>query len=573
MIKLRKICNIILLTITMLIEMMIINVSNNLIQGIFLSFVNIISAVLIVWFQKNNKKDNTWSILILFILLLSFFSIIVYGGMKVFPAVTPYMHVKSAIQSLFILFAIFGVAFSFSVFFRFDTWKIFVFAGGILGLCMMIIIPLGAVPDEVIHIHTAYSLSNSMMGIKNSVEGLMMRADDAVRGINDFGRSSYYSLEQYEEYYANCLLKLSDATMIEANVKVLAMRYPYAISALGISVGRFCGLGTYPTLYLGRMFNFLVYLLVCCYTLKILPKGKIPLLVLLLTPMSLQQGMSYSYDSLVISISCLALAESLLIMTKPCSDNYVKEWCLSFVLLCLLGPIKGHAYMLIAVLPLAVLFVKWVSDKPKIRKTALYAFGIMTVFAIVAVVYVIISIKMNGYTPTYVDIGQGLTEGYSIGYFVDNPVELLKIAYLTLKSYGVIYVFQAIGQNLGWLDINIPLFITECFCVLLILSVFQDDANGIYLTSNQRFLFLGISVLTICFIFGGMLLQWSPIEEKLIQGVQGRYFVPVIPYLIMSGGISIRKSRIAKYLEIILPVVAGILSLLALESLIVLYMI
>ena len=568
--KNRKICNIILLAITLLLEMIILFVSTNILQGLFLSCVNILSTVLLLWFQKGDKKESMRPIWILVLLLTSLFCIIVLCGWKILPTVTAYLHVKSAIQSLFILFSIFCVAFSFSVYFRFDIWKIFIFAGGILGFCMMLIIPLGAVPDEVIHIHTAYSLSNSMLGIENSIEGLMMRADDAVCGINDFGRSAYYSVEQYEEYYANCLVKLTDATIVNANVKVLATRYPYVISAIGITVGRLLGLGTYATLFLGRTLNFVVYLAVCCYALKILPKGKIPMFILLLTPMCLQQGMSYSYDSMVISISFLVLSEFLL-LKKSSSDCSKKHLIISLLAFGLLWPIKGHAYMLIAILPLGVLFFRWLNDKPKIRKTVYLVFGLLVVFAILVVIYVVVSIKKNGYSPNYVDIGQGLTEGYSIGYFVDYPLELLKIAYLTLKRFGLIYVYQAVGQNLGWLDINIPLSISKGFICLLILSLFQNDNGDLHLTVKERGLLVGISVLTTCFIFGGMLLQWSPMDQKIIQGLQGRYFVPIIPYLIMS--VSTEKSRFADILGLVLIVATGVLSLFTLERLIVLYMI
>ena len=227
--------------------------------------------------------------------------------------------------------------------------------------------------------------------------------------------------------------------------------------------------------------------------------------------------------------------------------------------------------MLIAILPLGVLFFRWLNDKPKIRKTVYLVFGLLVVLAILVVIYVVVSIKKNGYSPNYVDIGQGLTEGYSIGYFVDYPLELLKIAYLTLKRFGLIYVYQAVGQNLGWLDINIPLSISKGFICLLILSLFQNDNGDLHLTVKERGLLVGISVLTTCFIFGGMLLQWSPMDQKIIQGLQGRYFVPIIPYLIMS--VSTEKSRFADILGLVLIVATGVLSLFTLERLIVLYMI
>ena len=106
---------------------------------------------------------------------------------------------------------------------------------------------------------------------------------------------------------------------------------------------------------------------------------------------------------------------------------------------------------------------------------------------------------------------------------------------------------------------------------MIILSLFQNDNGDLHLTVKERGLLVGISVLTTCFIFGGMLLQWSPMDQKIIQGLQGRYFVPIIPYLIMS--VSTEKSRFADILGLVLIVATGVLSLFTLERLIVLYMI
>ena len=110
--KNRKICNIILLAITLLLEMIILFVSTNILQGLFLSCVNILSTVLLLWFQKGDKKESMRPIWILVLLLTSLFCIIVLCGWKILPTVTAYLHVKSAIQSLFILFSISSTCFS-----------------------------------------------------------------------------------------------------------------------------------------------------------------------------------------------------------------------------------------------------------------------------------------------------------------------------------------------------------------------------------------------------------------------------------------------------------------------------
>ena len=48
------------------------------------------------------------------------------------------------------------------------------------------------------------------------------------------------------------------------------------------------------------------------------------------------------------------------------------------------------------------------------------------------------------------------------------------------------------------------------------------------------------------FIFAGLLLAWTPINTVLVQGVQGRYFIPVaLPLLLGLGGIKTKKLNLS----------------------------
>ena len=55
--------------------------------------------------------------------------------------------------------------------------------------------------------------------------------------------------------------------------------------------------------------------------------------------------------------------------------------------------------------------------------------------------------------------------------------------------------------------------------------------------SNKQKIVLGIVVIMIIgLIFCSLYVQWTQIESPEIQGVQGRYFIPIMPILLLLLG-------------------------------------
>ena len=69
--------------------------------------------------------------------------------------------------------------------------------------------------------------------------------------------------------------------------------------------------------------------------------------------------------------------------------------------------------------------------------------------------------------------------------------------------------------------------------------------------------FLG-SIATICAVFTGLYILWTSMEvgigAKIITGVQGRYFIPIIPLgiVILSNSILQKNKTIKTFMEKIL---------------------
>ena len=420
---------------------------------------------------------------------------------------------------------------------------IIVFSVGIVYMCAM---PVSMVPDESVHLFTAYHTSNMMMGIdENGCEKkgcVMMREED-----------SLYNHQVYNYTDENIVSFLSQIGQKSTNENLVASgwdtmygnEYLFIPCSLGISVARLLHLNTASLFFLGRLFNFLFYVALSMLAVYLIPFGKLLLSSILTMPMSFQQGMSFSYDVCVNSIAFLTAA----IAFKFAYENTKKvNWKKAIPLLFftfILAKAKGHAYITIALLPYIILFMNHLKCSNK-KQTKVILSTVLVILLIVATGLGIMMIVNNNHlvpsTPAYLSYADA--EKYSIAFLLNHPRYIPRIIFGTLFVYGPYYLLTFVGHLLGWLELEISsIYIKIELMILAVFTVFSDTKK---ITSNKRSISIIASLISIVFIFAGLLLAWTPINTVLVQGVQGRYFIPVaLPLLLGLGGIKAKKLNLS----------------------------
>ena len=131
-------------------------------------------------------------------------------------------------------------------------------------------------------------------------------------------------------------------------------------------------------------------------------------------------------------------------------------------------------------------------------------------------------------------------EGYTIGYFLQNPLELIKIAYNTLRSNLLWYLESFAGGHLGWLIYHIPNYKIWALLFMVVFATVQRKSETVEMSGAVRVYYLVSALLCCAFAFAGMLFAWTPISSTIILGVQGRYFIPAAP----AGMIAFKDKRI-----------------------------
>ncbi|MFL6797554.1 MAG: DUF2142 domain-containing protein [Xanthobacteraceae bacterium] len=117
---------------------------------------------------------------------------------------------------------------------------------------------------------------------------------------------------------------------------------------------------------------------------------------------------------------------------------------------------------------------------------------------------------------------------WKLGFWLEHPLHFPTLLLGNLDSVGE-YWRQLIGV-LGWLDLRLQEWVYPALSLTLafgLCAALQVDRS----TRRRLALVSGLIVLGYCgAVFMIFYLVWTPLDGVRIEGVQGRYFVPALPF-------------------------------------------
>lgn len=410
-------------------------------------------------------------------------------------------------------------------------YKVYPVFGMILGLVFMLMIPIRTVPDETFHIAQAYEVSDVLLGMPSGSNPILIREED----LNNYNIPSHYTKKQYADYWASLNDPLVSNKIISSNSFKIGAPYPYFLSGIGITIGRGLKLGAGATLNLGRLFNLIAFVICGTLALWLMPFGCELMFVILLLPMTLQQSMSYSYDVLVFADAFLSIAFFLRInyneKLKP-KKRYIYLGIM-IGLNCLIIPIKSHAYIFMVFLSIySIVHIFAGNNKDKIWRTFWLIVCMLVLAGIIG--WIIVASHPAIYPSVAGDLGYTTDPGFSVSYILHHPRTTIKVLFATIVlSSEEHLVGNLIGCNLEDLTLTLPGSFKFIFLMILLLSAFSSPHSEFALRRRTRITFLCIAVITIACIAVGMLISWTPLTSPIVQGIQGRYYIPIIFMLLI----------------------------------------
>lgn len=451
---------------------------------------------------------------------------------------------------------------------------IFAVTAFLFGLGYLWALPPLSAPDEVKHYISAYQLSNRMMGLPAlsgdgkvyvreedwfaedstgeyepylATDGALATDEDGADGAKTLGQTlteeSYRLIHEkgLSGWEAPRTVSVSEQAAtgngemagnglaLSNHQPVVTTPFAYLTPALGITLARLLGLNSLGLLYLGRFMNLLMYTAVTYLAMRRLPFGKEGLFGVSLLPMTIHLSASYSYDVLILSgifyftAHCLYLAyeadrvrpvdvlilAAVMAVVGPCKMVYA-----AFMGLCLLIPVRKFGGWGKWTLSAACVLGAWVIAMALVNSQTVVSYA----------------------TGTENYISWADEAGFSLTMLLHQPVKLFQMFYNTVIWQAEYWHLTMIGAYLGHVDVvlDVPYLVVMLFTACLLGLTFRKPEDTLRLTGGRR-----IWIWALCAACAGatmfsMLLAWTPISSRIICGVQGRYFLPFLPILLLT---------------------------------------
>jgi uncharacterized membrane protein len=402
------------------------------------------------------------------------------------------------------------------------------------GLAMALITPPFQVPDEAAHYYRAWSVANAELVAQSRMvvslpENVASLPDRLGSLIVDWS-SNHYSVKA-----AAGLLWEPISGHERGQVTTAAGYGPigYLPQALGIDIARLLGHSPLLGFYLGRLSNLLVSSLLVFFAIRIVPFGK-PLVALsALLPMFVSEVASLSPDALALSGFLLFLALMLSFSGREALTTVDKITivCAAIVLLNAKPGLVTLALLVFLVRPRqfggARNYATWVGA------TLIASVGLAGVMMIVA----------PHAAPGYLhSVGlTGVDPGKQLEFMVSHPLGFAKVLYRTFDQQAIALTQAAYGL-LGWLTVRLPVLGMYAMGLAGILLLGVRETVG---TTRWQRLVMGVTGVVYAGVVSAALYEgWSALWSPVVNGLQGRYFLPVVALaLFVVYGVRVQRQR------------------------------
>lgn len=289
--------------------------------------------------------------------------------------------------------------------------------------------------------------------------------------------------------------------------------------AIGIWTGLHTHQSPYQTWQLGRMSNLLVYILLFCLAIAIIPRGKMFIAVIGALPHGMLVASSLMADALFISLCAVFVALFMAITTRnePASRGEMVALSVLTVLLFMCKTVYASLAVLILFLPRRILSTK--------RKTLCLGSSALAILAI-----------YGTWSSLYSTVWASASVSQNLRYMLSHPVKMcVAVAWnfmrgpLHLLKLGAPSVLLVIILGLAWgvLFHNSHPTRRKVTSARGFISLYRYQ-----IASALAFLLL------IYLVYASMMLTWNNLPQMRvgdpIAGIQARYFEPFLPLLVCT---------------------------------------
>ena len=318
-------------------------------------------------------------------------------------------------------------------------------------------------------------------------------------------------------------LSIDSHDYMYANVETRSVYSPALLLPQALAI-RYLGLSRQlPALtvyYAVRMIGLLSYLFLSWLAVRFIPFGKWLLAILVIAPMALYQAATISADTISNGIGFLFLGGTLALANKE--ELGWKEWGALVALIVLLFVAKVNLVFLV-LLPFLLI------SPSKFRMKygyILLAFVSLALFLIEVggwniIAYSKFTRALEGANPTQ-----------QVLFILSSPLLFIKIISLDVWRNTLAYLQGWVGVY-GYDYWPVPGLTYLVYPLAVIASLRQDQAVPSP-DKRTRITLAGLFVVGYLLTITSLYIAFTPVKSLVVAGVQGRYFTPVMPLLLLA---------------------------------------
>lgn len=449
-------------------------------------------------------------------------------------------HKKNKIENIFILFCIMG------------------------GMIFIFIHPPFNVPDEAKHFLKAYSNTLNTKEKKQYIaknktyDATILVNDDLYNFLNKYNYNihsiDYKTTMKSTLQYFNKKIENNDKpqNIIWFGSTSNLNAFCYIPTILTMNISTWFNLSLLLTFLLGRLTNFTIFFIILYYCIKKIPCFKKTIMLVALMPITIEMAAAFSQDSITNTLSFCLLS---LILEKIYSKNknysYKDFFVISIVAIMI-------SFCKLAYFPSVLLLLIIPKEKFKNKKEKY----IITLSIIVLTIFIsVINIKLMNSTPssgTYYPVSEVFT----------SPVKTVFIFLNTFLERGNLDLLTGLINGFGWSTKwgkhPLLIYLIQSIYLLSYLTINNNEAKKQIIKPKQRFFFLVTTILVVGIIYCSLLIGWSDPNTTMVQGLQSRYFLPIIPLLliVLTNNIFTINPKVEKYIFMIFLLISFSITLL-----------
>ncbi|MFZ3009471.1 MAG: DUF2142 domain-containing protein [Candidatus Microsaccharimonas sp.] len=406
--------------------------------------------------------------------------------------------------------------------------KLFLLLAVVFGTFMIFLTPPLMVPDELAHFGRGYQVSEGH---------LLSETNESGTGgiVPTVPKNQAKSTREVPSLYSgNYFDRLTEANYKFETFPNSAVYSPisYIPQAMGIKIADVI----YPSIglmfILGRIFNLATFVVLILVAIRAAPRAKWVYVVAALLPMTIHQAASLSSDVMTIGLAFVIIAYiHKLFVSKVKLDRK------TFIILGILsiGLALTKQTNIVLLFPLLFLPVRLFNN----LSSKLLIVGSLLVTSMIFMVSWYVITKIFHYdlhfSPYDADIMKQLI---FILHHVGDFFRVLFVTYIYggISNGGTMLQDFFAGSVIGyfsWIEYKLPLASIISAYVLLFVTLFYVDGQkkDIYISRLaiiQLITFIGAMIATALILY----LTWSAVGAGRVDGLQGRYFIALIPLLV-----------------------------------------